>query len=183
MFNSRFRSTSGMRKCRHSYLKRSLNSPLLLDTLIRSQCWWIEDWSLQCVLLITRLLWLVGRWDPVNRFNHTSWVAIVTSADRPKSVRNRCVIEVFGGVLCVVTLLFGFFCRCKGFCHRAESDLFLFSTYIKLMLILLWDPLTYLFHWGTRVLVIHNILFSLITSAKIWWKELSTTDRRCYHND
>ena len=25
-----------------------------------------------------------------------------------KSVRNRCVIEVFGGVLCVVTLLFGF---------------------------------------------------------------------------
>ena len=54
-------------------------------------------------------------------------MAIVTPADRPKSVRNRCVIEVFGGVLCVVTLLFGFFCRCKGFCHRAESDLFLFS--------------------------------------------------------
>ena len=54
-------------------------------------------------------------------------MAIVTPADRPKSVRNRCVIEVFGGVLCVVTLLFGFVCRCKGFCHRAESDLFLFS--------------------------------------------------------
>ena len=65
-------------------------------------------------------------------FEHPSvllfcWVAIVTPADRPKSVRNRCVIEVFGGVLCVVTLLFGFFCRCKGFCHRAESDLFLFT--------------------------------------------------------
>ena len=27
---------------------------------------------------------------------------------------------------CVVTLLFGFFCGCKGFCHRTESDLFLF---------------------------------------------------------
>ena len=54
-------------------------------------------------------------------------MAIITPADRPKSVRNRCVIEVFGGVLCVVTLLFGFFCRCKGFCHRAESDLFLLS--------------------------------------------------------
>ena len=25
-------------------------------------------------------------------------MAIVTSTDRPKSVRNRCVIEVFGGV-------------------------------------------------------------------------------------
>ena len=35
-------------------------------------------------------------------------MAIVTPADRPKSVRNRCVIEVFGGVLYVVTLLFGF---------------------------------------------------------------------------
>ena len=46
------------------------------------------------VLLITRLLRLVGRWarKPVN---HTSWVAVVTPTDRPKSVRNRCVIELF----------------------------------------------------------------------------------------
>ena len=36
--------------------------------------------------------------NTVNRFNHTSWVAIVTKTDRPKSVRNSCVIEVFGGV-------------------------------------------------------------------------------------
>ena len=46
-------------------------------------------------------IWLHGfcskweGWDPVNRFNHTSVVAIVTQTDRPKSVRNRCVIEVF----------------------------------------------------------------------------------------
>ena len=56
------------------------------------------------VVLITRLL-LKG-WDPVNRFNHTSWVVIVTQTDRPKSVRNRSAIEVYGGVLvlsrCVV---------------------------------------------------------------------------------
>ena len=37
-------------------------------------------------------------WDPVNRFNHTSWVAIVTPTDRPKLVRNHCVIEGFGSV-------------------------------------------------------------------------------------
>ena len=37
-------------------------------------------------------------WDPVNRFIHTSWFANVTPTDRPKLVRNRCVIEVFGGV-------------------------------------------------------------------------------------
>ena len=47
-----------------------------------------------CVLLITRLLRGVGRWarKPVN---HTSWVAVVTPTDRPKSVRNRCLIELF----------------------------------------------------------------------------------------
>ena len=33
----------------------------------------------------------------------------------------------FGGIFGVVTLLFGFFCGCRGFCHRTESDLLLFS--------------------------------------------------------
>ena len=36
---------------------------------------------------------------PVNRFNHTSWMTVVTPTDRPKSVLNSCVIEVCGGVL------------------------------------------------------------------------------------
>ena len=56
-----------------------------------------------CVLLITRLLRGVGRWarKPVN---HTSWVTVVTPTDRPKSVRNCCLIELFCGVVCVVTL-------------------------------------------------------------------------------
>ena len=39
---------------------------------------------------------------------NTSWVVVVTPADRPKSVRNRCAIEVFGGFFCVGTLLFEF---------------------------------------------------------------------------
>ena len=36
----------------------------------------------------------VGRWarKPVN---HTSWVAVVIPTDRPKSVRNCCLIELF----------------------------------------------------------------------------------------
>ena len=44
--------------------------------------------------MITRLLRLVGRWarKPVN---HTSWVAVATPTDRPKSVRNCCLIEFF----------------------------------------------------------------------------------------
>ena len=75
--------------------------------------------------MIKRLLRLVGRWarKPVN---HTSWVAVVTPTDRPKSVRNRCLIELFCGVVCVVTLPFWHFCWCRGFCHRTESDRFLF---------------------------------------------------------
>ena len=45
-----------------------------------------------------------GKVGPVNQVNHTSWVDVVTSTDRPKSVRNCCVIELFCGVVCVVTL-------------------------------------------------------------------------------
>ena len=78
-----------------------------------------------CVLLITRLLRGVGTWarKPVN---HTSWVALVTPTDRPKSVCNCCLIELFCGVVCVVTLPLWHFCWYSGFCHRTGSDLLLF---------------------------------------------------------
>ena len=51
-----------------------------------------------------------GKWEgwackPANR---TSWVAVVTPTDRPKSVCNRCVIELFCGVVCVLTALLTF---------------------------------------------------------------------------
>ena len=48
--------------------------------------------------------WLHGRcgkwegWALVNRFNHTSEVAVVAPTDRPKSVRNHYIIQVFGDV-------------------------------------------------------------------------------------
>ena len=50
----------------------------------------------KCVSFWLHELW--DGWDPLNRFNHTSLVAIVDPTDRPKSVLNRCVIEVFCGV-------------------------------------------------------------------------------------
>ena len=57
-------------------------------------------------------------------------MAINTSTDRPKSVRNRFKIfkiEVFGGVFVLSRCFFDFFWgRCRGICHRTESDLFLF---------------------------------------------------------
>ena len=55
-----------------------------------------------CVLLITWLLRGVGRWVRKS-VNHDSWVAAVTPTDRPKSVRNRCLIKLFCGVVCVIT--------------------------------------------------------------------------------
>ena len=70
---------------------------------------------------------------PVNRFNPTSWVAAFTPTDRPKSIRNRCVIEVFGGIFVlsrwVLIFLCVCVCVCGAFCHSTESDLFLLLFY------------------------------------------------------
>ena len=52
----------------------------------------------KCVLLITRLLLLVGRLCPHKPVLPHQWGDCCYSTDRPKSVRNRCVIEVFGSV-------------------------------------------------------------------------------------
>ena len=62
---------------------------------------------------------------PLIRFNHTSWMTVATPTGHPKSVRSRCVIEVFGGVF-VLSIGFRIFCWYKGFCHRTEPDLLLF---------------------------------------------------------
>ena len=51
-----------------------------------------------CVLLITRLLRLVGRLSARKPVKPHQWVTVVTPTDLPKSVCNRCVIKVFGGV-------------------------------------------------------------------------------------
>ena len=42
-----------------------------------------------------------GKIWSVNQVNHTSWVTVVTPTDRPKSVRNRGVSELFCCVVCV----------------------------------------------------------------------------------
>ena len=50
----------------------------------------------------------------------------VTPTDRPKSVRNSCVIKVFGGVFMLSRCFLDYSVGVGGFCHRTESDLFLF---------------------------------------------------------
>ena len=83
-----------------------------------------------CVLLITWLMRGVGRWAR-KLVHHTSWLAVVTPTDRPKSVRNRCLIELFCGVGCVVALPFWHLCWCRDFCHRTGSDLLLFVVILQ----------------------------------------------------
>ena len=51
-------------------------------------------------------------------------MTVVTPTDRPKLVRNCCVIEAFGGVF-VLSFGFRIFCLYRGFCHRTESDILL----------------------------------------------------------
>ena len=77
-----------------------------------------------------------GEWEggPVNQVNHSSWVAVVTPTDRPKSVRNCCLIELFCGVVCVATLPLWHFCWYRGFCHRTGSDLLLFVFIVQIEL-------------------------------------------------
>ena len=62
--------------------------------------------SLHVLVLDYIAVTVSGKVGPVKPVNHTSWVAVVTPTDRPKSVRNRCVIELFCGVVYVVTLPF-----------------------------------------------------------------------------
>ena len=62
---------------------------------------------------------------PENRFNNTNWVAVVTPTDRPKSVRNQCIIEGFCGVF-VLSIVCWIFCWYMGFRHITVSDLVLF---------------------------------------------------------
>ena len=101
-----------------------------------------------------------GKVDSLKQVNNTSWVAVVTPTDRPKSVRNCCVIELFCGVVCVVTLPFWHFCWCRGFCHRTESDLFLFLFRRKLC-ITEGEQLRIRKKWNLYIFVQQNALIDI----------------------
>ena len=53
-------------------------------------------------------------------------MAIATPTGRPKTVRNRCVIEAFGGVFELSRAFLDLVYGRRGYCHRTEPDLFIF---------------------------------------------------------
>ena len=58
-------------------------------------------------------------------------MAIITPTDRPKSVRNRCVIEVFGGVFFVVTCFLDFSVGVGAFVMGLSQIASFFSYFLK----------------------------------------------------
>ena len=109
-----------------------------------------------------------GEWEggPVNQVNHTSWLY------RPKSVCNRCLIDLFCGVVWVVTLPFWHFCWCRGFCHRTGSDPLLFVS----QLVRSTRPYTYVFH--SKILHIDSKVSILL---HIYMKQVTKTFGKFYY--
>ena len=108
------------------------------QALLAEDCAWLlltwvtlmaDDQTIRIILSLSNFDYTAvagnGKVEPVNQVNHTSWVALVSPTDRPKSVRKRCVIELFVALfvlsLCLYDIAVG-----RGFCHRTKSDLFLF---------------------------------------------------------
>ena len=80
------------------------------------------------VHLIARRLREIGTSEgwalkPLSQINHTGWMTAVAPADRPKSVRNSCVVEYICSVFVSFHLAYSVN---LGACHTAASDLFPF---------------------------------------------------------
>ena len=97
-------------------------------------------------------------------------VCVLSSNDRPKSVRNRCVIEVFGGV-CVLSFGFRIFCWYRGFCHRTGSDLLLFLSMIQCLRYLT----IYLCEYMYVMYVSYGIPVALISLISVFFHSFSST--------
>ena len=81
--------------------------PHFNDLFVLVGCWASVSvrWIIYKILNVCIFDYTALSWAFVNRFNRTSGVTIFTPTDRPKSVRNRCLIEDFGGVF-VLSLCF-----------------------------------------------------------------------------
>ena len=127
-------------KCQKSWSQKGwCNQPIKLQfqSILTREIWMLSSMlssTLRLVLLLVCCLykevylqmlkcvsfWLHGcceEWEgwPVKRLTTPFGVTVATPTDRPKSVRNRCLIEHFCGVVCIVTLPFWHFCWCRGF--------------------------------------------------------------------
>ena len=91
------------------------------------------------VLLIARLFRELEGWarKPVNL---TSWMTVVTPTDHPMLVRNRCVIDLFGGVFVLLLFPFDIYVGKRAFVIGLSHDITLLVVflYIQEKLALWW---------------------------------------------
>ena len=123
-------------------------------------CW--SSVSIRMIFIIFKCVsvWLYsfcGKWESLvlaDRFHHTSWMGVATPTDYPMLVRNRCVIEVNGGVLfCHFFILCGY----KGFCHGSESDVILTFVLLSMtytVLIYYFIQISFLY-WRMRIILMN----------------------------
>ena len=75
-----------------------------------------------------------GKIGPVNQVNHISWVTVVTQTDRPKSVCNHYVIELFVALfvlsLCTFDISVGVGAFVIGLSQISSFSFYLLSTSI-----------------------------------------------------
>ena len=81
-----------------------------------------------------------GKARPVNQVNHISWVAVVTLTDRPKSVRNRCVIELFTALFVLSLCPFDISAGVGAFDIGLSQISFFFSLYSRLFIFAIFIP-------------------------------------------
>ena len=100
-------------------------------------------------------------WALENWFNHTSGVTAVTPTDRPKSVRNRCVIEVFGGVFYVVTFLLDFSVSVGAFVIGLSqiSSFFSYPTHLVFVYSLIDRTSSFLYCWSRPIPPVSLVFF------------------------
>ena len=166
-----------MREWRH-WNFQSLISLLLLVIFMRSLCQWVEDFILHISRFnnFSKVLPVCGN-GVLIFFNILNFSAAIGNIYAHVAPVNRGLNWAY----------FMFNNRFRKYFRYAQMTSFIFetivefsaaiinvnaqlmlmnrrltSTYIMLIWMLLWDPLTYLFHWGTRVLVIIIIFILLI---------------------
>ena len=106
---------------------------------------------------------------PINRFNHASGVAVVTPTDRSKSFRNRCLNQSFWWRFCrhVAFWVFSLGDIVPGtmdFCHRTESDLFIFL-YDAVGNLYFYSLLVIIVLYGENVAKLYRFFRSVILST------------------
>ena len=103
-------------------------------------------------------------WNPVNLFSRISLVAVVTPTDRPKSDRNRCVLEVFGGVFVLTRCFFDFSVDVRAFVIGLSPTLFFkFGTFNFEFRTLIFEFPTLFFELATLFFKFPTLFFEFRT--------------------